>query len=85
MEKIFDLISPLDVFGNSRYKRTASFPFCVPNWCEVIDRSKVVQLCGGSKFVTHLFCSDQLGLPAQHREDPGVQVASQLHPRGGPS
>ena len=39
MEKIFYLISPLDVFGNSRYKRTASFPICVPNWCKVINRT----------------------------------------------
>ena len=28
---------------------------------------------------------DQPCVPAQHREDPGVQVASQLHPRGRPS
>ena len=28
---------------------------------------------------------DQPWVPAEHREDPGVEVASQLHPRGRPS
>ena len=28
---------------------------------------------------------DQPWVPAEYREDPGVEVASQLHPRGRPS